>query len=56
LKILGVSGSPRRGGNTEVLLEEALKGAREAGAEVEERMGDDASGDESIERGRQKRG
>lgn len=35
MKILGVSGSPRRGGNTEVLLEEALKGAREAGAEEE---------------------
>jgi multimeric flavodoxin WrbA len=36
LKILGICGSPRRGGNTEVLLEEALKGAHGAGAEVEE--------------------
>jgi multimeric flavodoxin WrbA len=36
LVILGLCGSPRRGGNTEVLLLEALKGAREAGAEVEE--------------------
>jgi multimeric flavodoxin WrbA len=36
LLVLGICGSPRRGGNTEVLLLEALKGAREAGAEVEE--------------------
>ena len=36
MKILGISGSPRMGGNTEVLLEEAIKGAHEAGAEVEE--------------------
>jgi multimeric flavodoxin WrbA len=36
LKILGICGSPRRGGNTEVLLKEALKGAHEAGVEVEE--------------------
>ena len=35
MKILGISGSPREGGNTEVLLDEALKGASEAGAEVE---------------------
>ena len=35
MKILGISGSPRECGNTEVLLEEALKGASEAGAEVE---------------------
>lgn len=33
--ILGVAGSPRRNGNTEILLDEALKGAREAGAETE---------------------
>jgi len=35
LKILGICGSPRTDGNTEVLLKEALKGASEAGAEVE---------------------
>ena len=52
MKILGICGSPRRGGNMEVLLKEALKGAHEAGAEVEERIGDDASEDESIERER----
>lgn len=34
LKILGVSGSMRRIGNTEILLLEALKGARDQGAEV----------------------
>ncbi len=33
--ILGISGSPRRGGNTETLLDEALSGAREAGAKCE---------------------
>ena len=35
MKVLGLSCSPRRGGNTEILIEEALEGAREAGAEVE---------------------
>jgi len=35
LKILGICGSPRKDGNTEVLLKEALKGAHEAGAEIE---------------------
>ena len=35
MKVLGIFGSPRRGGNTELLLEEALKGAESAGAEVE---------------------
>ncbi len=35
MKILGICGSPRKEGNTEVLLKEALKGAHEAGAEVE---------------------
>lgn len=32
--VLGIAGSPRRGGNTETLLDAALKGAQEAGAEV----------------------
>ena len=36
MKILGICGSPRRGGNTETLLKEALKAAGEKGADVEE--------------------
>ena len=35
-RILAIYGSPRRQGNTSVLLQEAVKGAREAGAQVEE--------------------
>jgi multimeric flavodoxin WrbA len=35
MKVLGIMGSPRRHGNTEILLDKALEGAREAGAEVE---------------------
>jgi multimeric flavodoxin WrbA len=35
LKVLGIFGSPRKGGNTDLLLEEALKGAEQEGAEVE---------------------
>jgi multimeric flavodoxin WrbA len=35
MKVLGLFGSPRRGGNTDILLEEALKGAEKEGAEVE---------------------
>jgi multimeric flavodoxin WrbA len=35
MKVLGIMGSPRRQGNTEILLDKALEGAREAGAEVE---------------------
>jgi multimeric flavodoxin WrbA len=34
-KILGIAGSPRRNGNTQLLLDEALKGARKAGARTE---------------------
>ena len=34
MKILAFNGSPRRGGNTQILLEEAVKGAKEQGAEV----------------------
>jgi len=33
--VLGIHGSPRKGGNTEILLDEALAGAEAAGAEVE---------------------
>ncbi|MDV4341946.1 flavodoxin family protein [Methanoculleus sp. YWC-01] len=35
VNVLGISGSPRRHGNTETLLDAVLEGAREAGAEVE---------------------
>jgi len=36
MKVLAIYGSPRRRGNTGRLLEKAVEGAREAGAEVEE--------------------
>ncbi len=35
MKILGISGSPRRNGNTALLLERVLNGADSAGAETE---------------------
>ena len=34
-RVLGIVGSPRRGGNTEILVDEALVGAEEAGALTE---------------------
>jgi len=34
-KVLGIVGSPRKGGNTHILVSEILKGAREAGARTE---------------------
>jgi multimeric flavodoxin WrbA len=34
MKVLGIYGSPRRGGNTDQLLDEALEGSRAAGAET----------------------
>jgi len=34
MKVLGIFGSPRKGGNSDLLLEKALEGARSAGAEV----------------------
>ena len=34
MKVLGIAGSPRRGGNTDLLLAEVLKGAASRGAEV----------------------
>ncbi len=34
MNVLGIFGSPRRGGNTELLLEEALQGAETEGAKV----------------------
>jgi len=36
MKVLGICGSPRREGNTELLLREFLRACRDAGAEVEE--------------------
>jgi len=35
MKVLGILGSPRVGGNSDILLEQALAGARDSGAEVE---------------------
>jgi multimeric flavodoxin WrbA len=35
LKVLGIMGSPRLQGNTDLVLDEALRGARSQGAEVE---------------------
>jgi multimeric flavodoxin WrbA len=34
LKVLGIAGSPRRGGNTDLLLTEVMRGAASKGAEV----------------------
>ncbi len=34
MKILGIYGSPRKGGNTDQLLDKALEGAESAGAEI----------------------
>jgi len=41
MKILGIMGSPRKGGNADLLLEQALAGAREAGAETEKLLAAD---------------
>ena len=38
MKVLGIMGSPRKQSNTEILLDKALEGAREAGADVEKVM------------------
>lgn len=35
MKVLGILGSPRVGGNSDILLKQALAGAKEAGATVE---------------------
>ncbi len=35
MSVLGVVGSSRRGGNTDILVDEVLRGARNAGADVE---------------------
>jgi multimeric flavodoxin WrbA len=34
MKVLGIYGSPRKGGNTDQLLDKVLEGAQSAGAEV----------------------
>jgi multimeric flavodoxin WrbA len=34
MRVLGIYGSPRKGGNSDMLLDEALKGAQSVGAEV----------------------
>lgn len=34
VKVLALNGSPRKGGNSEILLEEVIRGAKEQGAEV----------------------
>ena len=34
MKVLGIAGSPRRGGNTDLLLNEVMRGAASRGAEV----------------------
>jgi len=35
MRVLGIMGSPRRHSNTEILLDKALEGASDAGAEIE---------------------
>lgn len=35
MKVLGIYGSPRKGGNSDLLLDETLAGAEKAGAEIE---------------------
>ncbi len=35
MKILGINGSPRMGGNTDILLDKSLEGARNKGAQTE---------------------
>jgi multimeric flavodoxin WrbA len=35
MKVLGIMGSPRVGGNSDILLDDALAGAEKAGAQVE---------------------
>ncbi len=35
IKVIGIGGSPRKGGNSDILLDETLKGARKHGASCE---------------------
>ncbi len=48
IRIIGLLGSPLAGGNTALLLEQALKGAKDAGAEVEKIEFPDLNPEESI--------
>jgi multimeric flavodoxin WrbA len=41
VRVIGIAGSPRSGGNTETLLDRFLTGARSAGAEVNKRVAPD---------------
>ena len=41
MKMLALAGSPRKGGNTDILADECLRGARQAGADVEKVYLDD---------------
>ncbi|MFC1932170.1 flavodoxin family protein [Chloroflexota bacterium] len=41
MKVLGIAGSPRRGGNTDLLLAEVMRGAASKGAEVKTIVLDD---------------
>ena len=41
MKVLGIAGSPRRGGNTDLLLAEVMRGAASKGAEVKTLILDD---------------
>ena len=41
MRVLGIAGSPRRGGNTDLLLAEVMKGAASRGAEVKTVILDD---------------
>ena len=34
-RVLGIIGSPRKSGNTEILIDELLLGAQQAGAQIE---------------------
>jgi len=41
MKVLALAGSPRKGGNTDILADECLRGAKQAGAEVQKVYLDD---------------
>jgi multimeric flavodoxin WrbA len=43
VKVLALLGSPRRDGNTDIMAEEVLRGAREAGADTKSIAVDDKS-------------
>ena len=43
MNVLAFSGSPRRKGNSSILLEEMLRGAKESGAEIEEIIAEDVN-------------